>query len=93
MSNSKGGMGIQSLYRYNIALLGKLCWHLIQNPHTLVARLYKARYFPTSHFMRATSSTDPSFIWSGILTAKNSLAESFRWVLGDGNSIDAVKDP
>ena len=34
-----------------------------------------------------------SFIWAGLMTAKNSLRDGFRWVLGDGRDIDAIKDP
>lgn len=31
MSKSKGGLGFCSLYGFNIALLGKICWNLIKN--------------------------------------------------------------
>lgn len=65
MSKSRGGLGFRSLYGFNIALLGKLCWNFIQKPHTLVARIFKARYYPGSHFLNASAGTDPSFIWSG----------------------------
>lgn len=92
MSKSKGGLGFRSLYGFNVALLGKLCWNFIKNPQSLVARVYKARYYSDSHFLQAKLGNGSSFIWSGIITARNSLSESYRWVLGDGKDINAVTD-
>lgn len=34
-----------------------------------------------------------SFIWNGLMMAKESLCKGFRWVLGNGAGIDAIKDP
>lgn len=45
ISKHKGGLGFRSLYDFNIALVGKQCWKFIKEPQSLVARLYKARYF------------------------------------------------
>ncbi|XP_074356116.1 uncharacterized protein LOC141695803 [Apium graveolens] len=93
MSKPKGGLGFRSLYGFNVAMLGKLCWNFLHNPLSLVARLYKACYYPNDHLLKATAKPGASFIWTGILTAKNNLAEGFRWVLGDGVDINAYKDP
>lgn len=54
----------------------------MHNPNSLVSRLFKARYFPDTHLLR-------SIIW----TTKERLFKGFRWILGDGMSIKAVKDP
>lgn len=89
MSKAKGGLGFRSLYGFNIALLGKLYWNLVNKPLSLVARLYKARYYPNDHLLQATAKPGSSFIWTGILTAKNTLDGGYRWVLGDGADIDA----
>ena len=66
--------------------------NFIKNLHFLVARVFKARYYPTSHFLQATRGIKTSFIWSGIITAKNTMAESYRWVVDDGKDINAIKD-
>lgn len=34
-----------------------------------------------------------SYIWSGIMSSKDSLYKGYRWVLGNGMSINAIKDP
>lgn len=93
MSKRKGGLGFRNLYGFNLALLAKHCWRFMQDPSALVSRVYKARYFHNSHPLRAVKGYNPSLIWSGIQTAKNELLSGFRWVIGDGNDIRAVKDP
>ncbi|XP_074341831.1 uncharacterized protein LOC141679224 [Apium graveolens] len=50
VSRHKGGLGFRSLYGFNIALIGKQCWRLIKEPQSLVARIFKARYFITVIF-------------------------------------------
>ncbi|XP_074342018.1 uncharacterized protein LOC141679415 [Apium graveolens] len=45
LSNTKvkRGLGFRSLYGYNLAMLGKHVWNFIHKPHSLVARVFKAR--------------------------------------------------
>lgn len=93
VAKSRGGLGFQNLYGFNIALLGKQLWKIMQNPDSFVTRVYKARYFPDSHVLRASKGKNPSFIWSGLVTANDELKAGFRWILGDGNEIIASKDP
>lgn len=35
------------------AMLGRQGWELLQNPYSLVSRIYQARYFPCSSFIQA----------------------------------------
>lgn len=92
-SKSKGGLGFRNLYGFNIALLGKHIWIFIHNANSLVAIIFKARYFPHSNILKAVKGQGGSFIWSGIWTVKEELCKGFRWVIGDGNDIVAAKDP
>lgn len=64
----------------------------MKNPHSLVARVFKARYYQNSQFLQAKVGNGSSFIWSGIITTKNTLSGSYRWVLGDGKDINAIED-
>lgn len=45
-----GGMGFKSLKAFNMAMMGKLAWMLLNNPDSLITRLLKARYFLASDF-------------------------------------------
>lgn len=90
---TEGGMGFRNLYGFNIALLGKHVWNFLHNTTSLVARLYKVRYFPNSNVLKASRGHGASFIWTGIYTAKEDLYKGFRWVFGNGKDIVATKDP
>lgn len=93
LSKNRGGLGFRDLYGFNIALLWKHCWHFLNNPMSLVSRLFKAKYFPSSHVLNAVKGQGSSFIWQDIWKAKEKLCKGFKWVLGDGNSIVVTKDP
>lgn len=95
MSSPKcsGGLGFKNLHGFNISLLGKHCWKFLHQPHALVSRLYKARYFTDCNLLRASKGTGSSFIWTGIHAAKETLFKGFRWIVGNGEDIVAVQDP
>ncbi|XP_031110709.1 uncharacterized protein LOC116014887 [Ipomoea triloba] len=38
-----GGLGFMDLRAFNLAMLGKQAWRFLTRPHSLVARIYKAR--------------------------------------------------
>ena len=43
----EGGLGFCDLRLFNLALLGKQGWNLLTKPRTLVARVFKEKYFPS----------------------------------------------
>lgn len=92
LSTCKWGLGFRDLHGFNLALLGKHVWNFLNNPDSLVARVFKARYFPQTHMLKATRGGGSGFIWSGIWQAKEALIKGFRWVLGDGKEINAFSD-
>jgi hypothetical protein len=44
-SKSQGGLGFRDLTIFNQALLAKQVWRLLQNPTSLTARIYQAKYY------------------------------------------------
>lgn len=86
------GLGFRDIHGFNLALLGKQCWSLINRPNTLVARFLKAMYYPNCHLLQAGRTGGASFTWSRIWQAKENMQSGLRWVLGDGTSINIAKD-
>ena len=48
---SVSGMEFKKIHEFNIAMLGKQGWQLLTNTSSLVARIFNARYYPTSSFL------------------------------------------
>lgn len=51
---TEGGMGFRHLHDFNMSVLGKQGWRLLTKPENLVAKVYKARYYPNCSFLSAT---------------------------------------
>ena len=88
-----GDMGFRMLRKFNTALLAKQGWRLLFNPSSLVARLYKARYFPTSSVLNANLKANPSLIWRSILTTQDIIRRGAIWRIGRGDHVQIWKDP
>lgn len=80
-----GGLGFRSLRGFNLALLCKQAWRLIDNPLSLAARVIKQRYYPNSSFMDAAKGQNPSFIWSSLMETREIIRKNTRWRIGNGN--------
>lgn len=73
-------------------MLSKQAWRLIQNPSSLAAKVFKAKYYPTSSFLEAKEGHNPSFVWSSILKSQDIIRRCSRWRVGNGKSIYIWKD-
>lgn len=82
-----GGMGFRNLRNFNVAMLCKQSWRIMQNPDSLVARFYKARYFTNSSFLEARKGGNPSLIWSSLLETQEVIRRHSRWRVGNGEKI------
>ncbi|XP_019150944.1 PREDICTED: uncharacterized protein LOC109147743 [Ipomoea nil] len=79
-----GGLGFKDLRAFNLAMLGKQAWRFLTNPGTLVARIYKARYYPNTSFVDATIGNCPSFCWRSIMAAHGMVCSGVRRRVGNG---------
>jgi hypothetical protein len=90
---SQGGMGFRDLHAFNLAMIAKQGWNMMTKPNSLVARLYKARYFPNSSLFDSKIGNNPSYAWRGIWKARHILMHGCRWSIGRGTSIRVTNDP
>lgn len=87
-SKSKGGLGIMSPYKFNLALLTRLAWRLIENPDKLWCIILKHKYFPNSEPLKYKKKSVKSWVWTSICKGLDIIRENHCWQLGNGNDIE-----
>ncbi|XP_060972464.1 uncharacterized mitochondrial protein AtMg00310-like [Cannabis sativa] len=88
-----GGLGFRDLRDYNLSFLGKQGWRLLTMEDTIVARIYKARYFPHVSFLNAELGQNPSFIWRSIWATQDLVKQGARRVIANGTAVSILHDP
>ncbi|XP_019150373.1 PREDICTED: uncharacterized protein LOC109147192 [Ipomoea nil] len=86
-------LGFKDLRVFNIAMLGKQGERFLTNPQSLVAKVYKARYYPNSDFLNASVGNNPSFCWRSIMAAQGLITRNIRRRIGNGNTTLVWGDP
>jgi ribonuclease HI len=86
-TRESGGLGYRELEAFNLALLAKQGWRLLSQPDTLVARVYRAKYFVGGDFLASSLGRGPSFAWRSIWNARSLLQEGLQWKVGNGENI------
>jgi hypothetical protein len=92
LSKRKGGLGFRDLELFNLALLAKQGWRLLQHPESLMAQVMRAKYYPTTDFLSATLGPRPSYAWRSIFQSQRLLKEGLVWRVGNGESIKIWHD-
>ena len=87
-----GEIGFRELHLFNMALLAKQGWKLLTGQSSLLFRVLKARYFPTSTFLNAKFSSNASYTWRSIMRARDVLQLVFRWKIVNGSQIKISED-
>ncbi|GAA0160828.1 hypothetical protein LIER_17291 [Lithospermum erythrorhizon] len=87
MSKQEGGLGFRNLEKFNLALLAKQAWRIAGDHESLLARIYKSKYFPDSNFWDASLGSSPSFTWRGIILARGNIRQFCKWRVGNGATV------
>lgn len=83
-----GGLGFKNLFLFNKALLAKQVWRILFQPHCLLARVLKARYFLFLDILSAKIGSYPSFTWRRVCSARELIAEGIVWRIGSGACVN-----
>ena len=92
-SKQDGGMGFRDLHIFNLAMLARQSWRLLQNPDSLCCTVLKALYFPDTSILQAEPRPGMSYTWRSVLRGLELLKEGIVWRVGTGEQIDVYKDP
>lgn len=85
-------MRFRDLGVFNLALLAKRGWRLLQFPDSLVAKVMREKYFPSGSFLEAQLGRRPSYTWRSIFQANEVLEEGLVWRVGNGEKINIWGD-
>jgi hypothetical protein len=88
MPKHMGGLGFRDIELFNLALLAKQAWRLVQEPTSLSARILKAVYFPNGGFLDAELGASPSKIWQSILDGHSVLNLGMIKRIGNGEDTE-----
>jgi len=83
----QGGLGFRDAHAFNMAMLAKLGWRLIQNPESLCAKILRAKYYREGQVLNAKPRTGMSYTWRSILRGLELLKKGVIWRVGNGDSI------
>ena len=85
-------MGFRDIHCFNLALLAKQAWRLLENPESLCATILRAKYFPEGDLMSAVLKKGSSFTWQSIMAGVVSLSNGYIWRVRTGENIDIWRD-
>ena len=88
-----GGLGFKKLRTFNVAMIAKQAWRIINNINPLVTNLMRARYFPNSDFLNANIGVNLSYVWRSMMEAQEVLRQGCRRRIGNGTSTKVWKVP
>ncbi|GKV02210.1 hypothetical protein SLEP1_g14669 [Rubroshorea leprosula] len=87
-----GGLGFKDLECFDLALLARQAWRLINHPNALWAQVLKAIHFPDVDFVNAQEGSNPSWAWKSLLKGRNLLQHGLGWNIGSGESVNVWSD-
>lgn len=79
-----GGLSFRILREFNMAMLAKQAWRLMNNLNSLVTPIMKAKYYASSDFLNATMGNNSSYTWRSILAVQDSMRQDGGRKIIDG---------
>ena len=86
------GMDFRNIQSFNLAIIAKQGWRLMQGKDSLLFRCFKVKYLPRCGFLDVVDVPNSSFVWKSILATKEILERGHCWRVGDRSTIWVIKD-
>ncbi|XP_074352546.1 putative mitochondrial protein AtMg00310 [Apium graveolens] len=88
-----GGLGFKKLREFNLAMIAKQAWRLLNNLNPLVTTIMKARYYRDTDFLNANLGVNPSYTWRSIMVVQENMKQGSRRKIIDGQDTRVWKVP
>ena len=79
MRPKEGGLGFRDIYAFNLAMLAKQGWRLVQDLGSLCARVLQAKYYAGTTCLQVKPRSRMSYIWRSILQGINLVRNGMIW--------------
>jgi hypothetical protein len=84
-----GGLGFRDIELFNLSMLARQAWRILQNPEALSSRILKAVYCLTTDFLEATLGSSPSQVWRALVEGRDVMAQGLVRRIGTGERTHA----
>jgi hypothetical protein len=92
-SKKQGGMGFRDLHCFNLAMLAKKIWRLVEAPESLCAQILRAEYYPSGDPLKEELKKGASFTWQSLMAGMGTFKRGYIWCVGNGSEINVWHDP
>ena len=92
LPKNRGVMGFRDTHSFNLAMLTKQCWRLIENYDSLYARVLISRYYPSGDILNCELKKGSSYVWQSIWAGIQTFKKGSIWRVGDGAKINIWGD-
>lgn len=89
---AEGGLGFREIQDFNLVLLAKISWRILNNPGCLLARVLTGKYCRNNSFLETPIAPSCSHGWRGILLGRDLLKQNLGKAIGNGRSTKVWKD-
>ena len=83
------GLGFSGMELFNLVLLGRRVWRLLQDSSTSSARILKVVYFPNGYILSAEFGSHPSQVWRSMCEGRYVMCVGLVRRMGNGRITDA----
>lgn len=86
-------MGFKDLFEFNLALLCKTAWRIVNNYEELWIKVLRGLYFPDGDFLQGRKGGGVSWGWINVFEGMSTMLKGLIWSVGNGRKIKIWNDP